>query len=185
MRHVMHHICERCLVYKMAKSKASSNGLYTLLPIPIAPWIDISMDFVLGPPTNYSGRDSIFVVVDKFSKMAHFILCHKSHETYHVANFFTERERLHELPKSIIPDKEPKFLNNSHAPFELVYGYNPLSPLDLTPLPILSKVDPKGLSKAQSMIRLHERVRTFMESQGKRYAGRPNRDKEGRVFAHL
>ncbi|RDY13328.1 Tf2-8, partial [Mucuna pruriens] len=37
MRHDVHHICERCLVCRMAKSKASSNGMYTPLPIPIAP----------------------------------------------------------------------------------------------------------------------------------------------------
>ncbi|RDX58045.1 hypothetical protein CR513_62668, partial [Mucuna pruriens] len=37
LRRDVQHICERCLVYKMAKSKASSNGLYTLFHIPIAP----------------------------------------------------------------------------------------------------------------------------------------------------
>ncbi|RDX83384.1 hypothetical protein CR513_35706, partial [Mucuna pruriens] len=97
MRRDVHHISERCLV--------SSTRLYTLLPIPTSPWVDISMDFALDLPRSRGGSDSIFMVVDRFYKMLHFIPCHKVDDECHVANlFFKEVVRLHGLPKTIISD---------------------------------------------------------------------------------
>ena len=66
--------CKACVQCQKAKARNTIASLYTTLSIPEGPWQDISMDFVTGLPMSRKDRDAIFVVVDWFSKMAHFIM---------------------------------------------------------------------------------------------------------------
>jgi hypothetical protein len=96
MRRDVECYMSRCTTCNKAKSQINPHGLYVPLPVPSVPWEDISMDFILGLPRTKRGRHTIFVVIDRFYKMAHLIPCHKSDNVSHVADlFFTEIIHLH------------------------------------------------------------------------------------------
>jgi len=103
----------KCLVCLQAKSKLMPHGLYIALPIAQAPREDVRTDFIQGLSRTQRGNDSIFVVVDQFSKMFHFIPCHKMDNASNISQlFFKEIVRLHGLPRTIVSDKDVKFLSH-------------------------------------------------------------------------
>jgi hypothetical protein len=113
MRREVDKLVKSCRVCQVSKGVATNAGLYLPLSIPEQPWTNVSMDFVLCLPRTQKGNDFVFVVVDRFSKMVHFIACKKTADAVNVAQlYFREVYRLHGLSLSIVSDHHTRFLSH-------------------------------------------------------------------------
>lgn len=112
LKHDVAHIVQQCRTCQVAKGRRQSTGPYTPLSVPHAPWCDFSMDFVLGLPRTARCHDSILVVVDRFSRMIHFIPCSKISDASKVAKlFFSEIIRLLGLSQTFVSDRDVRFMS--------------------------------------------------------------------------
>ena len=64
--------CDNCSRVKAVHMKTA--GLLQPLPIPGWKWEEISMDFITGLPMTQQSHDSIWVIIDRLTKSAHFVL---------------------------------------------------------------------------------------------------------------
>ena len=68
------------------------------------------MDFITQLPCTLNEHDSIFVVVDRLSKLVHFIPTHTEVDATEVAQLFVQHvAKHHGLPESIVSDRDSKF----------------------------------------------------------------------------
>ena len=70
----------------------------------------------------------------------------------------------------------------SYSPFESVYGFNPLTSLDLMPLPIDGRSSLDGQKKAELVKSLHERVRLQIDQKNERVASQANKGRRRVIF---
>jgi len=99
--------CDECQHSKSPRH--AKYGLLQPLQVPYAVWSSISTDFITQLPES-QGKTQIMVVVDRFTKMAHFIGLHENATAKDVADtLLREVWKLHGLPTEIISDMDAKF----------------------------------------------------------------------------
>jgi hypothetical protein len=111
MKRVVAEYVALCDNYQRVKAKCQiPTGLLQPLKIPQWNREEINMDFIIGLPTTQSSYDSIWVIVDHFSKVAHFILINTTYKGAKLAELYIARiVCLHRVLKKIVSDRGTQF----------------------------------------------------------------------------
>jgi hypothetical protein len=101
----------QCHVYQQVKAEHQRpEGPLQPLSISEWKWDQIAMDFVVGLPKAPSGQDSIWVVIDRLTKSAHFIAFHITDSVPKLAEMYIrDIVKLHGVPASIVSDRDSRF----------------------------------------------------------------------------
>jgi hypothetical protein len=103
--------CLTCQKAKVEHQKPA--GIMQSLEVPEWKWDSISMDFVTALPKTQKRHDSIWVIVDRLTKSAHFLPVKTTFNVQQLAELYVaEIVRLHGVPTSIVSDRDPKFTSH-------------------------------------------------------------------------
>jgi hypothetical protein len=101
-------LCDTCQRVKAEHQRPA--GLLQPMKIPKWKWEEVSMDFIVGLPRTQRSYDSIWVIVDRLTKVAHFLPVKTTYKGARLAELYMERVvSLHGVPKKIVSDRGTQF----------------------------------------------------------------------------
>nr|GFA59334.1 putative reverse transcriptase domain-containing protein [Tanacetum cinerariifolium] len=96
--------------------KTRPSDLLKQLEIPEWKWDNITMDLIMKLPRSKSGHDTIWVVVDRLTKSAHFMMTRKDYSMEKLARLYIDEiVAWHRLPVSVISDRDGRFTSSIYA----------------------------------------------------------------------
>jgi hypothetical protein len=123
-----------CTACAIAKPTNKKQGLYTPLPTPDKPWESISMDYMSGLPSTKWGNDCVFVVVDRFYKMAILVACKKNIIVEATPKLFFERVWVYfGIPQTIFSYRDSRFLSTFWSSLSSLWTPSSPNPRPSTP----------------------------------------------------
>ncbi|GKV11419.1 hypothetical protein SLEP1_g22680 [Rubroshorea leprosula] len=114
MKREIARFVSQCLTCQKVKAEHQRlPGKLQPLPISQWKWENITMDFVTGLPRTLKRNDSIWVIVDRLTKSAHFLPYQTGTSIEKLANMYMEQiVKLHGVPMSIVSDRDTRFLSH-------------------------------------------------------------------------
>jgi hypothetical protein len=101
--------CDTC--QRIKASHLKSAVALQPLSIPSWKWDDINMDFIVGLPNTSRHHDSIWVIMDRLTKVAHFLPVHTTDKAQKYAKLYIDRiVCLHGLTRTIVSDRGAQFV---------------------------------------------------------------------------
>jgi hypothetical protein len=101
--------CDMCR--RVKADHMGHAGVLQPLSIPAWKWEDIGMDFIVSLPLTGSKFNSIWIIINRLTKSAHFILVHTFYRAEKYVELYISRIMcLHGMPKTIISDRGPQFI---------------------------------------------------------------------------
>jgi hypothetical protein len=122
-REIAKYVSECDICQRVKASHLKTAGVLQPLPIPSWKWEDISMEFIVGLPNTSQKHDSIWVIVDRLTKTAHFLLVHTTYNAKKYAEIYIDQIiRLHGVTKMIISDRGAQFIARFWEQLQLSLG---------------------------------------------------------------
>jgi hypothetical protein len=104
-------LCDTCQRVKAEHQRPA--GLLQPMQILEWKWEDVGMDSIVGLPRTQRGYDSIWVIVDRLTKVAHFLSVRTTYSSAKLAKLYMERiVSLHGVPKKIVSDRGTQFTSH-------------------------------------------------------------------------
>jgi len=114
--------CLECQKNKTARHQPF--GLISPLELPYVPWQSIAMDFITELPIS-EGCDQLWVIIDRFTKMAHFVPLQEKTAQDLARIFAREVWRFHGTPTDMVSDRDSRFTSETGQEFLRILGTRP------------------------------------------------------------
>ncbi|WVZ79968.1 hypothetical protein U9M48_027490, partial [Paspalum notatum var. saurae] len=124
-REIAKYVSECDVCQRVKADHLKPAGMLQPLAVPAWKWEDIHMDFIVRLPRTQKGYDSIWVIIDRFTKSTHFIPVKTTYRAKQYAELYISRiVYLHGVPLTITSDRGSLFLSRFWEQLQTALGTN-------------------------------------------------------------
>ncbi|WVZ63378.1 hypothetical protein U9M48_013015 [Paspalum notatum var. saurae] len=122
-REIAKYVSECDVCQRVKADHLKPAGTLQPLALPAWKWEDVHMDFIVGLPRTQKGNDSIWVIIDRFTKSAHFIPVKNRYNAQNYVEIYISRiVSLHGVPRTITSDKGSLFVTRFWEQLQTALG---------------------------------------------------------------